>query len=97
MGKDLVELITSLAHEILEAEGRGDVALEPDTELFGRGGLLDSMGIVSLVVATEQAIEDRYGVSVALADEQALSQRSSPYQTIRTLADYALSVVESAG
>lgn len=97
MAQDLVEMVTSLVQEMLEAEGRGGVALEPDTLLFSRGGLLDSMGIVSLVVATEQAIEDRYGVSVALADEQALSQASGPYQTIRALADYASSVMENTG
>jgi hypothetical protein len=44
---------------------------------------------VSLVIAVEQTLEERYAVGVALADEKALSQRSSPYRTIGTLAAYA--------
>jgi acyl carrier protein len=63
--------------------------LNEGTRLFGSEGILDSMGLVSLVVAVEQAIDDEYGVAVALADEHALSQRHSPYRTIGTLADYA--------
>ena len=96
MTEDLVALITDLTQEILEAEGEPSAGLGPDTKLFGEEGLLDSMGIVSLIVAVEQAIEDRYGASVALADERALSQSSGPYRTIRTLADYASTVLEAA-
>jgi acyl carrier protein len=63
--------------------------VDRDTELFGEGGLLDSVGLVSLVVAVEQKLEDELGLQVGLADERALSQRSSPYRTISTLAAYA--------
>jgi hypothetical protein len=52
------------------------------------------MGLVSLIVAVEQGVEDRFGKTVALADERALSRSASPYRTVATLADYA---VETAG
>ena len=83
----------------------GQVALDDRREVYPRGvqakvrGLqthgqpvalaLDSMALVSLVIAVEQAIEEKYGVAVALADEKALSQRSSPYRTVNSLAAYA--------
>jgi D-alanine--poly(phosphoribitol) ligase subunit 2 len=65
--------------------------LEPDgnTQLFGEYGLLDSVGLVSLIVEVEEALADELGVEVALADERSLSQRSSPYQTVGSLAAYA--------
>jgi D-alanine--poly(phosphoribitol) ligase subunit 2 len=63
--------------------------VDADTPLFGRDGILDSMGLVTLVVAVEQAIDDELGVGVSLADARALSQRASPYRTVGTLADYA--------
>jgi D-alanine--poly(phosphoribitol) ligase subunit 2 len=69
--------------------------LSGETPLFGRDGILDSVGLVSLVVAVEQAIEDECGVSVSLADEQAMSQRQSPYRTVRSLADYASRLVKT--
>jgi len=70
--------------------------MDGETPLFGREGFLDSLGLVTLMVAVEQAIEDELGVSVSLADERALSQRTSPYRTVGTLADYADSLIQAA-
>jgi acyl carrier protein len=90
MKDELTTLIIEATRELdVEGAREADKALTADTQLFGQGGLLDSMALVSLIVAVEQAIEDRYGTAVALADEKALSQRSSPYRTIGTLAAYA--------
>jgi D-alanine--poly(phosphoribitol) ligase subunit 2 len=92
MHAQLVALIKELAREMLEAEGRAAVDMEEGTELFGKTGLLDSMGIVSLVVAVEQELESRHGITVSLADQRALSQQSGPYRTIGTMAAYAESL-----
>lgn len=97
MHNELVSLVKDLTTEILEGEGRSSPGLQEDTRLFGKEGLLDSMGIVSLVVALEQAIEDKYGATIALADERALSQTKGPYRTIGALADYAAKVMEDQG
>jgi acyl carrier protein len=88
------EQLTALIVSALREQGGGrEVATLPElgteTPLFGREGVLDSLGLVALVVAVEQAIEDEYGVSVSLADERALSEGKSPFRTIGTLADYA--------
>jgi acyl carrier protein len=64
--------------------------LQADTALFGIEGFLDSMALVSLVIALEQGIEEKFGVSVKLADAHALVQEHSPYSTIHALAEYAL-------
>ncbi len=91
MQDDLVQLIIEIAKDLNDQEQiRLEGDLDGETRLFGQGGILDSMGLVSLVIAVEQAIEERYGVSVALADEKAMSQKSSPYRTVGTLAAYAV-------
>jgi acyl carrier protein len=64
--------------------------LQADTALFGIEGFLDSMALVTLVVALEQGIAEKFGVSVKLADAHAISQEPSPYSTINALAEYAL-------
>ena len=94
----LTPLIIALIRE-LGAEQGIDVGTElsADTRLFGEGGLLDSMALVSLVIAVEQAVEEKYDVSVALADEKALSQHSSPYRTVGTLAAYAAQELTARG
>ena len=64
--------------------------LQADTALFGIEGFLDSMALVTLVIALEQSIAEKFGVSVTLADAHAMSQEHSPYSTIHALAEYAL-------
>ena len=55
--------------------------------IFGEGSSLDSMGLVSLVIDVEQALEDE-GCEISLSDEKTMSQRSSPFRTVQTLAAY---------
>src|ERR1043166_2170326 len=97
MKQELMSLIVKAVREVGE---HGAVPLpstvDDETPLFGREGFLDSLGLVTLVVAVEQAIEDELGVSVSLADERALSLRKSPYRTVGTLADYADSLIRAA-
>jgi hypothetical protein len=52
---------------------------------------------VSLVIAVEQAIEEKYGVVVELANDKALSQRNSPYRTVETLANFATQELQGKG
>jgi acyl carrier protein len=66
----------------------------PQTTLFGKGGQLDSLGLVSFIVEVEQQVEEELGVQITLADERAMSQQKSPFLTIRTLADYVALLVE---
>jgi acyl carrier protein len=95
MNENLISLIVTTVQEINRQEDMNiTVDLGSDTPLFGRDGLLDSIGLVTLVVALEQAIEDKFGVSVSLADEKAMSQRHSPYRTIGTLAEYAYRAIQ---
>ncbi len=94
MTEELIMLIMRCAREVGEQEDvelPGD--LNADTPLFGRRGVFDSLGLVSLVVAAEESIEDKYGVSISLADERAMSQSRSPFRTIGTLAEYASQLI----
>ena len=59
-----------------------------DTILFGEGGKLDSLGLINLVVAVEQNIEDEFDVTITLADERAMSQENSPFMNVGSLVEY---------
>ncbi len=65
------------------------------TIIFGEGGKIDSVGLVNLVMATEQYLYDETGCELLLASEAAMSRRRSPYRSVGALADYAVEV--SAG
>jgi acyl carrier protein len=87
---ELIGLIVNVINEIGDQDQvELPAQLTATTPLFGEDGFLDSMSLVSMVVALEQLIEDRYGKAVSLADEKALSRRNSPYRTIGSLAEYA--------
>jgi len=65
-----------------------------NTVLFGEDGKLDSLGLINLVVAVEQNIEDEFDVTITLADERAMSQETSPFKTVGTLTDYIEMILE---
>jgi acyl carrier protein len=60
----------------------------PETQLLGSRANLDSMHLVSLIVAIERELDDAFGVALTLADERALSMKTSPFRSIQSLADY---------
>ncbi len=65
-----------------------------ETRLFGEN--LDSMGIVFLVTDLESRISDELDVDLTLADERAMSQKTSPFRSVKTLAKYANTLIEEA-
>ena len=60
---------------------------DPETGLYDDKGDLNSIELVTLVVAVEQAVEKQFGVTVTLADK-AFSQRRSPFRTVGSLAAF---------
>jgi len=41
-------------------------------------GFLDSLGLVSVVLDVEQKVNDRYGLSISLADDRSVSTAEEP-------------------
>jgi acyl carrier protein len=68
----------------------------PETRLLGSQSVLDSMQLVSLIVAIEREVEDTFGVALTLADERALSMKTSPFRSIPSLADYIGTLIQDA-
>jgi acyl carrier protein len=65
-----------------------------DTRLFGEN--LDSMGIVFLVTDLESRISDELDIDLTLADERAMSQKTSPFRSVKTLAKYVSTLIDDA-
>jgi D-alanine--poly(phosphoribitol) ligase subunit 2 len=76
------------------SDRRIDVALEDAAPLFGRDATLDSIALVSLILAVEQDIESELGILVTLADARAASQERSPFRTVGALVTYAAALVD---
>ena len=85
---DKKEKIINFLEEFLTEELGETIKLSLDSKLFGGGGPVDSMALVSLVVELEEYIEDEFGINVILADEKAMSKRTSPFSRVSNLIDY---------
>lgn len=70
--------------------------LTEDTVLVGNDAVLDSLGVVQLIVEVEQRVEETHGVSVTLANDKAMSQRNSPFRTVGVLADHVVATALEA-
>lgn len=81
-------VITTIDNYCLENQISIDLSNKEETRLFGGGATLDSLSLVSLIVEIEEKIEDTFGVSLILADEKAMSRRTSPFSKISYLVDY---------
>ena len=59
-----------------------------DTVLFWKDGALDSLELVKLISDLEENVYQKFGKQITLADEKTMSQRISPFRTVKTLVNY---------
>ncbi len=90
----IIYLVIDEMNEDLEVDKRLDKSL--DTTLFGESGKLDSLGLVNLVVAVEERVEEDTDHAISLTDERAMSQTNSPFRTTGTLIDYIEQLISDA-
>lgn len=68
--------------------------LTGDSVLVGPDAIIDSLGVVSLIVEIEQIVEGEHGVSVILANDKAMSAKNSPFRTVGVLAAHVVATIE---
>jgi len=56
--------------------------------IFGPGGALDSLGLVSFLADLEFRIAEEFGREVVLASEAAMSRSRSPFRDVTALSQY---------
>ena len=90
-----IELIYAALKEVLDQAGvPAPAVLTEDTVIVGKDAALDSLGVVSLIVEVEQALEQKHDVSVTLASDKAMSAKNSPFRTVGVLADHVLETIQ---
>lgn len=83
--KIIFEAIDEINQQL--ADGK-QILKSDDAVLYGPKSSLDSLGLVNLIVDIEQKFQDETGISINLADEKALSQKNSPYLSVKSLSEY---------
>ena len=92
---ELLDIVLDSADEVLSMSNGSVESAEitESTPLIGQGAILDSMGLVTLIVEIEQRLEEDHGVMVVLADDRAMSQKNSPFRSVGALTDYLQELV----
>ena len=92
---NILDLVLEVVKEVGEDQSNQTlIDATENTKLFGEN--LDSMGIVFLVTDLETRISEELDIDLTLADERAMSQKTSPFRSVKTLASYASSLIEEA-
>ena len=89
--KIIVEVLVELNEE-LENENLNNPTSE--TKLYGGSGALDSLALVSLIIDLEERITAEFNKDIVLADEKAMSQKTSPFRTVESLTEYITKLLE---
>lgn len=84
LDKKIIDLITDYCKDELQEE----IVVTSDLKLYGGSGILDSMSLVNLIVEIEEMIEDEFDISIIIADEKAMSRRTSPFSRVSNLIEY---------
>ncbi len=83
--KVIVDSLLELNEELENSELNNPTK---ETKLYGGNGVLDSLALVSLITDLEERISDEFDEDIILADEKAMSQRNSPFNSVSTLTIY---------
>ncbi|MCP4189078.1 MAG: hypothetical protein GY768_00465 [Planctomycetaceae bacterium] len=88
---------------ILEAIRMTNMAREADQQLevsadailYSRDSKLDSLGLVGLLIDVEEGLRDE-GLDITLNNEQAMSQKRSPFRDVQSLVEYISTLTPQA-
>ena len=81
----------------LNEELENEAFLNPNskTKLYGGNGSMDSLALVSFIADLEDKISDEFEKDIILADEKAMSAKTSPFRNIESLTSYIKSLLEN--
>ena len=68
-----------------------NVELKLETEIFGETAIIDSLGLVDLIVALEEYLMDEYDIDIIVVDESSIIDVDSPFKSIRSLSNLIFS------
>ena len=59
-----------------------------EAPIYGKGSLLDSLGLVNLLILLEAKIGDHFQTNIVLLELQVVTQENNPFATVGSLTDY---------
>jgi acyl carrier protein len=92
----MLELIVKSVQDILNLTDKNLAeGITADTPLVGAGRVVDSIGLVTLIVDVENRVAEHANRPISLMDDRAMSQTRSPFRTVGTLAEYVQELIHA--
>lgn len=92
----ITSIITDAIKELnLILAPEDQIVIDSETILYGKNGVLDSMGIINLTVIVEEMIYEKLNVDIALSEYISSSDMSEIFKNIETLSARILALVEN--
>jgi hypothetical protein len=66
----------------------GKLVKSEDSVLIGEGGVLDSLGLITLCVNIEQTLSDQLGIQCAVLDELMIERVEHPMHKVGTMVQW---------
>jgi acyl carrier protein len=90
-------IVTDAVRNQLAMDGSDGAELASGSVLLGPDALVDSLGLVNIIIEIEQVLAEQHDLNILLVDEKAMSMRNSPFRTVGSLTDYAHELVTGNG
>lgn len=88
-------IIESLKELNEELENPNLENITSQTKIFGSNGALDSLALVSFITDIEEHISNEFNQEIVLADEKAMSAKTSPFRSVESLTAYIESLLDA--
>jgi acyl carrier protein len=70
------------------------IKIEEDMELYGAGGVLDSISVMELLVNIEETLRDNFNISVNFLEDSMFSAYRSPVKNIPNLINTIIKMIK---
>jgi acyl carrier protein len=87
LSEDVLQLVYAAIDEVNSQFDGIVIQKKLDSRLLGSEGV-DSVVFLNLVVALEELIERKHGVSLVLVDQDSMALQQHPFRNVETLAAY---------
>jgi acyl carrier protein len=87
--KEIARMLFSIIDELNQLRPAAEnLEKNLDSPLAGDGGVLDSAGLINLIVLAEQKTAEELGRPILLTDDRTMSRVKEVFGTLGTLAEY---------
>tara|TARA_B100001121_G_C18345465_1_gene459967 strand:+ start:248 stop:562 length:315 start_codon:yes stop_codon:yes gene_type:complete len=92
---EVLNIINKSIDEVNKLNKKYKLSKKTSSPLIGPKSNLDSLGLVNLILNIEKNIEEKFSLSLVIADEKAMSQEKSPFRNINSLKEYICLMVKN--